>query len=191
MLPLLIGGALLLTGAAAGIYAWLADDTNTAREEYNRVQVQIYNNINELRQQVDEVKRSIHQVYDPFKALMPLYVSSIRTADAAYKAKNDIKLTINSTIQAINKTKSEMQEKYATIQKIVLNSQRQPLYGELSQLKQLKQMLYEDLNNSKNELKSFTERVLQFNHETHDLKEYIGHNCGEGGKIWYERKQHH
>ena len=73
---------------------------------------------------MNEVKRSIHYISNPFKALMPLYVSSIRTADTAYKAKNGIKLTINSTIKAINKAKIEMYDKYEIIQKTVLNSQR-------------------------------------------------------------------
>lgn len=188
MLPLLIGGGVVLFGAAAGIYTWLANDTNSAREDYNRTKVQVYNSINDLRQQVDEVKRSLHNIYDPFRTLMPLYVSSIQTADAAYRAKTDIKFTINYTIQAIEKTKNKMNEKYNAIQKVVLNSQRQPFYNELAELKQLKHILYDDLNNSKKELKNFNERVLQFNYETHELKEYIGHNCGKGGKIWYERK---
>lgn len=189
MLPIIIGGIVAVGTIAAGIYASLANDTNNAREEYNNAKKEYFSSISQLKKEVKEAKAEALHSYNPFEILHPLYVASIKSADKAYKAKSDIKYVISSTYNRIDELKSKMSELYNKTKTQIRYDEKQKIFDELSELKKLKVLMYNDVENSKQDYKDFMDKLLSFNHETHSLKIYIRDNCGHGGRVWYERKQ--
>lgn len=188
MIDLIVDGLCTIGTIAQSIINVLAGDTNKAREEYNRAKEIYVHDIYQLRQKVEKAKVEALNSYQPFKVLHPLYISSIKIANQAYKAKTDIKYVIEETYKKINEIKVKMNELYTKTKSNVPYAEKKKIFDELTELKKLKNMLYDDVKNSKQEYKNFMDKVLSFNNETHALKLYIRDNCGDYGRIWYENK---
>lgn len=188
MLPLLVAGTLVAGSVAGAIYAYLASETNAAREAYNRASETYYSTVEELRKDIAKAKAEIHQSFDPFKLIHPLYRQSVATANKTYEAQTAIRNIIRVTRTQLKEMDSKMREMWESIPTFVCNSQREKIHMELKELKAGKQILKLDIQNSKNECDAFLQKVRLFNNETHDLKLFIRDNCGHGGRVWYERK---
>lgn len=189
MLPYIVG-TLLLTGVAALIFDSYCDDRDRACREYNDTVENYKNNIELLRNDIEKAKSKVlrHVYHDYFNELKGYYVASFKCADIAYEAKRKINEMIQSTYNAINETKENMNRLYnQTKDKTIPYAKRESIHQELASLKKLKTYLFEQLKDNKKERDNFLEKVHSFNNETHALKVFIRDNCGEGGKIWYDR----
>ena len=82
-----------------------------------------------------------------------------------------------------------MEEMYKYSKTNIPYHEKDKLHTEIAELKKLKNFLYEEQKRNKEEKYKFINQVVEFNNETHGLKEYIRDNCGYGGQIWYERKE--
>ena len=139
------------------------------------------------------------------------YVKTIRTeqADIYNKTKNP-KLSneeLNKLHSLLKEKKSEKLEKIKMIEIIKkelkditnklekldnLNKELKNIisineYENFLDLEETKKVISEDIKKKKHELYEFKKDVQDFNEYTKNLKEYIRDNCGNGGRMWYER----
>lgn len=187
MLQYIIGGLAIVTLSAIGIWEHFESETKSAKRDYEKAKIKYFSTVNELRKEINEVKKEIQELYNPFEHLLPLYIRSFKTADDAYKAKSNINNVIKSTYNSINEINNKMNILYTSTKNRISSEEKEKIHLEIQELKQLKQALYADVNNNISERDNFLLKVKQFNNETHKLKLYIRDNCGDGGRIWYER----
>ena len=188
MLPII--GAAVIGGMAGVLIASFIEDTAKERERYNRAVVEYEQNIQLLRRDIaaakEAARRSIFS--DGFKTLVGYHRASVQCANKSYKVKQYINNIIKETYDQINKVKRDMDNLYAkTKNKDIPYSERQECYNTLSQLKIVKSYMYDRQNEQIKEREKLLEKVRAFNNETHDLKLFIRDNCGNGGRVWYDR----
>lgn len=182
MLPVVIGGAVLVVG----VLAWLSVGKNQARQDLEHSQTRLNNAIKKMSCEIRQARQWVNDSKN-FEHHIALYQASVALSKSHYKD-------------------------YALYKELVaiIKAKRDEFTTKIGELKQLKQMLigqacqavsaelnqyYIWLDEVKAELARLHDKkaellaqIRQINHNTHAIKCILRDKCGHGGRVWYERR---
>lgn len=102
------------------------------------------------------------------------------------RKKSDKKIMMKIMKDELQYIKNELKE-LDNLNKKLKNITSSKEYEDFLDLEENKKVFLKDIKKKKHELSKFQIDIQEFNEYTRNLKEFIRDNCGNGGRIWYDR----
>lgn len=154
------------------------------------------NKKNELKQIMNQKNNNIKQIIQQQKIIWD-EIQSSKISDKIKQEKHKELSLLKANKEILLREKENMEKKlFDCIGRLkkrnyfnhkleeIISSQE---YKELISLEETKKLILKEIKNDKQKLYEFNVRVQEFNEITRELKEFIRDNCGNGGRIWYDR----
>lgn len=144
-------------------------------------------NSEQIEHAVISIKGSSSKAIGNFEALRNLYQTSKVLADEAFRRKTELNEFIQKLIQG-RKQEIERKHKLISEKKELRGDGRNQMQLEIDKLSKEIEEFTSKIDIATNTKNEFLSKVKSYNRDTSELAILIKDTCGNGGKIWYDRR---
>lgn len=173
-------------GLAVAALAFLESTAGDKKRTWESKNKEYHDDIDKLNEEIKKKVRDTAQELD-FKELINLHYMSFKTADKTKLLLNDAYDALKAIGQTILKLKNGLIEVQDKIKNEKNYESRKILYKEADEIRKTRKQLFLEQDQMKEQKESLSNKLKEFNANTHHLKLKIRDCTGEGGRIWFER----
>ena len=177
--------------AVVSLMAALAAKTYIDKKKWEEAKIDFDNSAEEIHEQIRKAKDAaiVDSYESAFNIFMDIRRQLIEIADSAYMSFDNANRCISDIKDSIREASDKIATHITILEGKMLPEKREIIYKEYQDFINVKRQLNSLLRDTIEDKNNHLEKVRAFNHEVHNLNEYIRDNCGPGGHIWYMRLQ--